>query len=165
MKPLAIPYLLHPACGSLECLGVVCNNVTRAFPSGNERIQFSLKLFDRHFQVHHSLGGTTEEQNVVIASFFFGDFVLKWTSEIYSACLERLTIFCPKARHFSYCCGTVGPSAEYFAYVALIDYLFHLGLQLWNPPISSYICHCVCNFQVHYPLVRIIFSPNSPPST
>ena len=101
-----------------------------------------------------SRGGTTEEQNVVIASLLFGDFVLKWTSEIYSACLEWLTIFCPKARHFSNCCGTVRPSAEYFAYVALIDYLFDLGLQLWNPPISSYIC--VCHLKVHYPLARII---------
>ena len=42
--------------------------MTRDFHSGNERIQFSLKLFDRHFQLHHSRDGTTEEQNEALAS-------------------------------------------------------------------------------------------------
>ena len=105
--------------------------------------------------MHRSLGGTSEEPDVALASFFLGDFVLKWTSEIYSSCLERSSIFCPKAQHCSCCCESVRPGAEYFAYVALIDYLLDLGPQLWNPPFSSYMCHCVYNCQVHYLLVRM----------
>ena len=100
-----------------------------------------------------SQGRTSEEQDVALASLLLGDFVLKWTSKIYSSCLEQSSIFCRKARHFNCCCGSIRPGAEYFAYVALIDYLLDLGPQLWNPPFS--LCHCVCNSQVHYLLVHM----------
>ena len=73
LQPLALPYLLHPACGGLEYRGVVCNIVARDFHSGNERIQFSLKLFNRRFQPHHSRDRTTEEQNVALASLLRGN--------------------------------------------------------------------------------------------
>ena len=72
LQPLALPYLLHPACGGLEYRGVVCNIVTRGFYSGNERIQFSLKLSDRRFRPHHSQDRTTEEHNVALASLLRG---------------------------------------------------------------------------------------------
>ena len=82
-----------------------------------------------------------------------GDFVVEGTSEI--SCLERPPIFRPKAWNFCRCCGVVGLGAEYPARVALIDHLLDLGSPLWNPPFIAYTCHCVCNSQLHYLLIRM----------
>ena len=50
---------------------------------------------------------------------------------------------------------TIGLGAEYLARVALIYHLLDLGPQPWNPPFTSYVCHCVCNSQVHYLFMRM----------